>query len=460
MKLWKKISLICGIVLIVIVTICSAILLGQTQRKILSLTYEQAAEKQRNLAFSFTETANHFYEENDSGVVTYALFHYCFSRMADSSAVLRVGEETVYSQIGIRPEEYLLPEEFQGQQQYSGKVDGRHILIVGSTENLLGSPDKRCEIYIVEDITPVYENLTKVLWQFILIGAACIMAGLLFIIILVRRSLRPLAMLQASASHIAAGNYHERTKVCSSDEVGMLAADFNRMTEAVEKHINELTDKNKRQELFVGSVTHEFKTPLTALLLNIDTLQNTYMEEEERSLSLEHMERQCKWLERLVQKLLKLITLGQKLDLKKTVVSELMEKVQESVAENLRMREVILEVHCKTEMLTLDADLMQSVLVNLVDNAIKASAKGQTVVLAAYDNVLEVRDQGIGMEQEELAHITEPFYMVDKSRSKKQGGVGLGLALVKEIVKAHGALLEMESSPSIGTTVRIHLRGQ
>ncbi|MBR1701825.1 MAG: HAMP domain-containing histidine kinase [Lachnospiraceae bacterium] len=460
MKLWKKISLICGSVLIVIVTICSAILLGQTQRKILSLTYEQAAEKQKTLAFSFTETANHFYEEDDSEAVAYALLHYCFSRIADSSAVLRVGEETVYSQIGIRPEEYLLPEEFQGQQQYSGKIDGRHILIVGSTENLLGSPDKPCEIYIVEDITPVYENLTKVLWQFILIGAACIMVGLLFIIILVRRSLRPLAMLQASASHIAAGNYHERTKVCSGDEVGMLASDFNRMTEAVEKHINELTDKNKRQELFIGGVTHEFKTPLTALLLNIDTLQNTYMEEEERSLFLEHMERQCKWLERLVQKLLKLITLGQKLDLKRTAVSELLEKVQESVAENLRAREVILEVHCKTEMLTLDADLMQSVLVNLVDNAIKASAKGQTVVLAAYDNVLEVRDQGIGIEQEELAHITEPFYMVDKSRSKKQGGVGLGLALVKEIVKAHGALLEMESSPGIGTTVRIHFTGQ
>lgn len=460
MKLWKKISLICGIVLIVIVTICSAILLGQTQRKILSLTYEQAAEKQRNLAFSFTETANHFYEEDDSEAVAYALLHYCFSRTADSSAVLRVGEETIYSQIGVRPEEYLLPEELQGQQQYSRKIDGRHILIVGSTENLLGSPDKRCEIYIVEDITPVYENLTKALWQFILIGAACIMVGLLFIIILVRRSLRPLAMLQASASHIAAGNYHERTKVCSGDEVGMLASDFNHMTEAVEKHINELTDKNKRQELFIGGVTHEFKTPLTALLLNIDTLQNTYMEEEERSLSLEHMERQCKWLERLVQKLLKLITLGQELDLKKAAVSELMEKVQESVVENLRVCEVMLEVHCKTETLTLDADLMQSVLVNLVDNAIKASAKGQTVVLAAYDNVLEVKDQGIGMEQEELAHITEPFYMVDKSRSKKQGGVGLGLALVKEIVKAHGALLEIESSPGIGTNVRIHLRGQ
>uniref|UniRef100_UPI00405688B7 HAMP domain-containing sensor histidine kinase n=1 Tax=Acetatifactor sp. TaxID=1872090 RepID=UPI00405688B7 len=336
--------------------------------------------------------------------------------------------------------------------------DGRHLLIVGSTVSLLSLTDERCEIYIVEDITPVYENLTKVLWQFILMGVVCILVGLVIIIILVRRSMQPLAMLQASASHIAAGNYHERTSVCSGDEVGRLATDFNCMTEAVEKHINELTDKNKRQELFIGGVTHEFKTPLTALLLNIDTLQNTYMEEDERSIALEHMERQCKWLERLVQKLLKLITLGQEPGLKNTSVPELLEKVQESVAENLRMREVTLELHCEVEMLIIDADLMQSVLVNLVDNAIKASSKGQKVILAAYDNVLEVRDHGIGMEQEELVHITEPFYMVDKSRSKKQGGVGLGLALVKEIVKAHGAKLEIESSSGIGTTVRIHLQ--
>lgn len=458
MKLWKKISLICGAVLIGIVSACSAILLEQTRGNILSLTYEQVAEKQRSLDFAFTEATNYFYAEDDSEAVEYALIHYCFSRYAESSAVLRVGNKTVYSQTGIRPEEYLELAEFGNQQQYTGKIDGRHILIVGSTVSLLSFPDKRCEIYIVEDITPVYENLTKVLWQFILMGVVCILVGLVIIIILVRRSMQPLAMLQTSASHIAAGNYHERTSVCSSDEVGMLASDFNRMTEAVEKHINELTDKNKRQELFIGGVTHEFKTPLTALLLNIDTLQNTYMEEEERNISLEHMERQCKWLERLVQKLLKLITLDQELDLRKTVVSELLEKVRESVAENLRMREVTLELHCEAEMLTIDADLMQSVLVNLVDNAIKASAKGQKVILAAYDSVLEVRDHGIGMEQEELAHITEPFYMVDKSRSKKQGGVGLGLALVKEIVKAHGAKLEIESSSGIGTTVKIYLQ--
>ena len=101
---------------------------------------------------------------------------------------------------------------------------------------------------------------------------------------------------------------------------------------------------------------------------------------------------------------------------------------------------------------------MQDVLVNLVDNASKASREGQTVTLSAGETGFAVRDQGCGIPQEEIGRITEPFYMVDRSRSKKLGGVGLGLALVKEIVQAHGGRLEIESTVGEGTTVRVLLQ--
>ena len=107
--------------------------------------------------------------------------------------------------------------------------------------------------------------------------------------------------------------------------------------------------------------------------------------------------------------------------------------------------------------MSLDADLVCSALVNLTENACKASSPGQTVILRAYDSTLEVVDNGIGIPQDALSRITEPFYMVDKSRSKKHGGVGLGLALVQEIVKAHGGALVFDSTPGQGTTARIHL---
>lgn len=101
---------------------------------------------------------------------------------------------------------------------------------------------------------------------------------------------------------------------------------------------------------------------------------------------------------------------------------------------------------------------MLSVLVNLVENAAKASGEGQNIVLAAYGSVLEVRDFGTGIRTEEVKHVTELFYTVDKSRSKKRVGVGLGLALAEEIVRAHKGRLEIESTYGLGTTVRMRLQ--
>ena len=155
---------------------------------------------------------------------------------------------------------------------------------------------------------------------------------------------------------------------------------------------------------------------------------------------------------------MKLITLKQDIELKPSSVPQLFERVEESVAETLRQRDTRLISDCKMDTLNMDADLMQSVLINLVDNASKASAKVQSVTMRAYDDVIEVSDQGMGIPQSEIDRITEPFYVVDKSRSKKLGGSGLGLALVKEIVNAHGAELEIESSVGEGTTMRVRFK--
>ncbi len=102
-----------------------------------------------------------------------------------------------------------------------------------------------------------------------------------------------------------------------------------------------------------------------------------------------------------------------------------------------------------------DIDLLQSALVNLIDNASKASQPGQTVSISAASDTIEVIDRGCGIPADAVTHITEAFYMADRSRSKKQGGVGLGLALVQEIVNAHGAVLQIESTQNAGTTMRI-----
>lgn len=453
MKLWQKVSLICSAVLTSIVLLMGGLLLREAEQSILDLTYQQSSDKQRNLSASFSEMSNYYLEETDSAPVEYSLVKYCFSRFADSTCVLMKGSETLYSNVAVDMSRYTI--KGYDAEQFEEEIGGRQILITGSNVNVR---NERYAVYVVEDITGVYESITRMVWRFALIGGVGILLGFVLIGLLVRRSMQPLAVLKTAAGRIAAGGYGERATVLSKDEVGALANDFNRMAEAVENHIGELIETAERQRLFIGGVTHEFKTPLTTVILNADTLQNAYMDEEERQTALSYIERQCKWLERMTQKLLKLITLKQDIELKPSSAPQLFERVEESMAETLRQRDTRLISECKLNTLSMDADLMQSVLINLVDNASKASAPGQAVTMRAYDDVIEVSDNGIGIPESELARITEPFYVVDKSRSKKLGGSGLGLALVKEIVNAHGAALEIESSVGVGTTIRVRFK--
>lgn len=453
MKLWQKVSLICSAVLTSIVLLMGGLLLREAEQSILDLTYQQSSDKQWNLSASFSEMSNYYLEETDSAPVEYSLVKYCFSRFADSTCVLMKGSETLYSNVAVDMSRYTI--KGYDAEQFEEEIGGRQILITGSNVNVR---NERYAVYVVEDITGVYESITRMVWRFALIGGVGILLGFVLIGLLVRRSMQPLAVLKTAAGRIAAGGYGERATVLSKDEVGALANDFNRMAEAVENHIGDLTETAERQRLFISGVTHEFKTPLTTVILNADTLQNAYMDEKERQTALSYIERQCKWLERMTQKLLKLITLKQDIELKPSSVPQLFERVEESMAETLRQRDTRLISECKLNTLSMDADLMQSVLINLVDNASKASAPGQAVTMRAYDDVIEVSDNGIGIPESELARITEPFYVVDKSRSKKLGGSGLGLALVKEIVNAHGAALEIESSVGVGTTIRVRFK--
>ena len=98
-------------------------------------------------------------------------------------------------------------------------------------------------------------------------------------------------------------------------------------------------------------------------------------------------------------------------------------------------------------------DLLTSFVLNLVDNAGKASEEGGKIRIIAEDKALIVEDYGRGITSEDLERVTEAFYMVDKSRSRKEGGAGLGLALCKEIADLHNWKLSIESKPGKGTRV-------
>ena len=459
MKLWQKTSLICIAVLLIIVTACSAVLLIHAKNSILELTYSHAEDKQRSLASSFSEMAGYYLADGDSMTVETSLVNYCFSRFADVSSVLMRGKETLYSGVSVDPRALMpLSESEYGAQLTEREIEGRNVLIVGS---LVTVRSTSYAVYVVEDISTTYNSIVSLAWTFAAVSLAGILLGAGCIALIMRRSIRPLTALAETARQIAGGDYSMRADVHTGDEIGTLAGDFNMMAEAVETRIAELTETAERQQLFIGGVTHEFKTPLTALLLHARMLRRANMTEEEKDGSLAHIESQCEWLERLVQTLLRIITLDCEIERKPCAVDALFDRVRQNTQKSIADRGVTLNTLSDGGTLLVNADLIQSLLINLVDNAAKAydaDAPDKQVLLAASGNTIEVRDFGRGIPDEAMERIFEPFYMVDKSRSKKSGGSGLGLALVRKIADAHRAELTVESSVGKGTTVRLRFQ--
>ena len=164
--------------------------------------------------------------------------------------------------------------------------------------------------------------------------------------------------------------------------------------------------------------------------------------------------------ERLSQKMMQLITMTdcpvlvwQSID-----AAKLAETVEKATRPMLESRGVRLAVRRECEALRGDADLLTSLLTNLVDNAAKASPAGSVITLTVAPWELAVADEGSGIPPEQIPLVTEPFYRVDKARSRKLGGAGLGLSLCRMIAEAHGGELRIESELGRGTTIAMTWR--
>ncbi len=458
MKLYQRITLLVSIVLTVVILAVSLSLLLFAKNTILSLSVEQVQRKQQTLRTSFSEMANYYAANSDSDAVHDSLVRYCFTRFADQTSVLMRNGEAVVSGVTVDPSVYVQQSDDYGEAEpVAVTVQGRRLLIAGSSTSVGG---KSYDVYVVEDVSDVYDRISRMAWIFAGVSLGSIVLGAVIVTLLVRRSTRPITKLSDAAKEIADGAYEKRVMIRTKDEIGTLGKDFNRMADAVETKISELSERNERQRLFIGGVTHEFKTPMTGLILHAGLLRRANLSEDERDASLAHIETQTQWLERLTQNLLKLTTSDEEIELQSVNIPELLDAVKEGVEPKLNERGAALSVQCETDTLVLNPDLMRSLLNNLIVNAANAydaDAPEKPILLTVTGKTFSVSDRGRGIPKEAIDRIFEPFFRVDKSRSKKQGGSGLGLALVKTIADAHGATITVDSEPGKGTTVSVTL---
>lgn len=210
----------------------------------------------------------------------------------------------------------------------------------------------------------------------------------------------------------------------------------------------------------IGNMAHELKTPMTAISGYSETLLRVKLSPERQEQALEYIRSECRRLSRLSAKLLELTGLYHEEETfrKERFPAQKLKKTLElMMQERLKQKRLHLQITVEPENLSVegDWDLLVSMLTNLLDNSCKASTEGGVICLTMDPDGFCVSDKGVGIAAGDLARVTEAFYMADKSRSRRQGGAGLGLALCSEIAKLHGAELEIASEPGRGTVVSV-----
>jgi histidine kinase len=298
-------------------------------------------------------------------------------------------------------------------------------------------------------------------------AAAAFLTALVVSVFVSRRVVAPVKTMRGAASQIAAGNYAKRVPVSrsqeESDELGQLAYGFNHMAEQLEQI------ENKRRQL-IGDISHELRTPLTAIKGYMEGLVDEALPGSPET--YQEIYREADRLQRLVNDLEVLSRIeaqSEPLQLSPVPLEEILEQVLNRLAPQFEDKQIDVATRIQDHLppARADADRVTQVLTNLLGNALQYTPAGGKLVVsmsAVKSSQLEaqipglgesgqqnwllvsVQDSGIGLAPEHIAHVFERFYRVDKSRSRASGGSGIGLAISRSLVQAHGGSIWARSA--------------
>jgi signal transduction histidine kinase len=307
---------------------------------------------------------------------------------------------------------------------------------------------------------PIYAEMRQTWLTFLVIGGVVLLVTIAASTLIARQIAVPVRKLTATSEQIAAGRLDERVSPEGPSEIQRLGVVFNQMAERVQEMI-------AQQRAFVDNAAHELRSPLTSLRLRIEMLQTRGQENAElRQRYLGQMEREVGYLQRLVDHLLALAAVENSdvaapkapLDL-----ARILYDVTDEMSVVARQAGLSLQTDIPEHLPTLEANAeqMNGLVRNLIDNAIKYTRRGGTIMLtakSARDEIeICVADSGIGIPADALPRIFDRFYRVDAARSRKEGGAGLGLSLVRSIAQAHGGHVDVQSRVNEGSVFTVVL---
>lgn len=336
---------------------------------------------------------------------------------------------------------------------------------------IMGEED--CYLYVILG-SEQFASTASMISDSYIIQAALVGLGIILLVtaglglVLFRRLTKRLRRMQGVVAAFEEGNFDPRMEVTTDDEIGLLGRCFNRMADTLVETLEELRQSDRMRRELVANVSHDLRSPLASIQGYLETIyiKDGTLDTEERQRYVKTALKNTQRLNTLVNELFELSKLETKqiepsiepfpiAELVQDVVMQYQPQAQE---QNVDLQAELPERHARV---AADIGLVERALSNLIDNAIHYTPEENWVRVRVdndHDEVcIEVEDSGPGIPEDDLPHIFDRFYRVDKSRGRDQGGAGLGLAIAKTILELHGRSLEVESSVGEGTTFRFRL---
>lgn len=315
-------------------------------------------------------------------------------------------------------------------------------------------------VYMFKNTNSIQTMILKLKQHFLVVGSLTLILTVITVFFLSQVITLPLIRMKQATKTLSKGDFTVSVSHRSNDELGELA-------ESIQTLANDLNHLKKERNEFLASISHELRTPLTYVKGYADIAKRDGISEEERRKYLQIIFEEADHISGLVKDLFNLAKIDQHsfvIQKEKVYLCEFTNKIVKKVRPAFNKKGIEL-IHSCPDGLTamLDRPRFEQVVINLLDNSLKYSNRNSRVTVDVNHNltknkiVISVIDEGIGIPEDEIPFIFNRLYRVEKSRTRKSGGSGLGLSIVKEIVEAHNGQITVTSTLEVGTKIAIEL---
>lgn len=461
-KFWQKLYLSTLLVFLIFFNSGVFVIVSSQNSKSLSQQKESLLTQQEYILQQIINDMTLVYESRPLGIPM--IISQYGNRYFQNGVLMQVkkGEELVYSSFGA---DYDFENNYLDKRMSEIKdINGYKFFVV---ECNLPQPFESYGTVLAFPVQDFFDNWYNTIFviNILCCGVSAVTAFVLYRVL--KHFTKPIQDLSEAAVQFGKGNLDMRIENITDDEIGETAHNFNIMAQQISTQMHTLENSAQEKQNFIDDFSHEMRTPLTAIRGYSQYMQRARITDDEYYSTLEIIDHNARRLQNLSESMLAL-SLSEKEDGIKFVsvnLSEVLSNIKIAYQPKLQQNHIDLNIICSNDVcLKGDVALMESLVGNLVDNAINACAAEETdeehyvrvtVLNDEAKTVVTVEDNGIGMSEETVQKIHQPFYREDKARSRKNGGAGLGGSITKKIADLHNAKITYASALGVGTKAKI-----